>query len=374
MINLKAKSLALSVVIATLSAFAIIISPARAQIGAPVLPDLASVTFADIGLDYYYILRRSSVVQEQGTVWPQMPTMGGPITLAVPVGSYTYELYREDGFIEYGQFTLTPGQLVIVTSTATTTKVSTQNGGTTLSTVTDGIVAEMGSNVGLRISAPATVTTTTSSSVGTVNENAIPATSVTEYTVQPGDTIGAVATAFGHDPKVLLAINPILSARAGNELIPGEIILIPGVFNESQTVAGPAVAQAPPPAPAAAPANTSPSSNAVVADNTPPAGFTLGDVLCIDPANPNPDALVLCTTPGSPLVTAVAGADGQSVLVGTASIKVSGPVQVGDFLVASSIPGVAVVNNNPAPGTVIAQALEVNPNGTAIVRALIRKF
>ncbi len=369
LINSKAKSFILAIVIAALSALAIIISPARAQTGAPVLPDLASVTFADIGLDYYYILRRSQTVQEQGTVWPQMPTMGGPITLAVPVGSYTYELYREDGFIEYGQFTLTPGQLVIVTSTATTTKVSTQNGGTTLSTVTDGIVAEMGSSVGLRISAPATVTTTTSSSVGTVNENAIPATSVTEYTVQAGDTIGSVATAFGHDPKVLLAINPIIAARAGNTLNPGEIILIPGVFNDAQTVAGPAVAT-PPPAPTV-PSNP---SMAVVAESSPSVGFGLGDVLCIDPANPNPDALVLCTVPGSPLVTAVAGADGQSVLVGTASIKVSGPVQVGDFLVASSIPGVAVVNNNPAPGTVIAQALEVNPNGTATIRALIRKF
>ncbi len=335
--------------------------PVSAQPTGPVLPDLASVTFADIGLDYYYILRRANVVAEQGTVWPQMPTMGGPVTLTVPVGGYTYELYREDGFIEYGQFSLSPGQLVIVTSTATTTKVSNQNGNTTLSTVTDGIVAEMGSNVGLRISAPATITTTSASDVATVNENAIPASSVTEYTVQAGDTLDSVSIAFGHEPRVLKAINPVISARAGNTLIPGEIILIPGVFNESQTVAGPAVPTAVP-------------QSSVVASNSPSVGFTLGDVLCIDPANANPDALILCTTPGTPLITAVAGADGQSVLVGTASIKVSGPVNVGDFLVSSSIPGVAIVNNSPRPGTVIAQALEVSPGGTVTIRALIRKF
>ncbi len=51
-----------------------------------------------------------------------------------------------------------------------------------------------------------------------------------------------------------------------------------------------------------------------------------------------------------------------------------GPVQVGDLLVASETPGYATVNNHPAPGTVIAQALEDFAGERGLIKAMIRKF
>jgi len=40
-------------------------------------------------------------------------------------------------------------------------------------------------------------------------------------------------------------------------------------------------------------------------------------------------------------------------------VKVVGPVRMGDLLVASDVAGYAMVNNQPALGTVIAKALEI---------------
>ena len=44
----------------------------------------------------------------------------------------------------------------------------------------------------------------------------------------------------------------------------------------------------------------------------------------------------------------------------------------GDLLVASSVPGYAVVNNQPAPGTVIAKALEDFAGEQGTIKAMIR--
>jgi hypothetical protein len=60
------------------------------------------------------------------------------------------------------------------------------------------------------------------------------------------------------------------------------------------------------------------------------------------------------------------------VILGVHKIKVVGSVKEGDFLVTSDVPGKAMVNNNPAPGTVIGQALEDGRN--TIIKAMIRKF
>jgi len=47
-------------------------------------------------------------------------------------------------------------------------------------------------------------------------------------------------------------------------------------------------------------------------------------------------------------------------------------VKVGDLLVASGVAGYAVVNNQPAPGTVIAKALEALDGEKGLVKAMIR--
>lgn len=51
-----------------------------------------------------------------------------------------------------------------------------------------------------------------------------------------------------------------------------------------------------------------------------------------------------------------------------------GPVQRGDLLVASDTPGHAVVDNDPQPGAVIAQALEDFEGEVGLIKAMIRKF
>ena len=49
-------------------------------------------------------------------------------------------------------------------------------------------------------------------------------------------------------------------------------------------------------------------------------------------------------------------------------------VKEGDLLVTSNISGYAMVNNDPTPGTVIAQALEDFKEEHGLIKAMIRKF
>jgi hypothetical protein len=74
------------------------------------------------------------------------------------------------------------------------------------------------------------------------------------------------------------------------------------------------------------------------------------------------------------LVQAVADVEGRPIVIGAEAIKVLGPVQAGDILVASDVPGYATVNNDPRAGTVIAQALEDFDGEQGLVKAMIRKF
>jgi hypothetical protein len=97
--------------------------------------------------------------------------------------------------------------------------------------------------------------------------------------------------------------------------------------------------------------------------------FSQGDVLCWAG-----DRLERCSRLSDPLVQAIADENGKPIVIGAEVVKVVGPVRVGDLLVASEIPGYAVVDNDPAPGAVIAQALEDFDGARGMVRAMIRKF
>lgn len=97
--------------------------------------------------------------------------------------------------------------------------------------------------------------------------------------------------------------------------------------------------------------------------------FTEGDVLCW-----GPERLELCNQIGDPLVQAVADENGRPIIIGAEVIKVIGPVQRGDLLVTSDVPGYATVDNDPAAGTVIAQALEDFTGERGVIKAMIRKF
>ncbi|MCP4831747.1 MAG: hypothetical protein GY886_05985, partial [Gammaproteobacteria bacterium] len=58
------------------------------------------------------------------------------------------------------------------------------------------------------------------------------------------------------------------------------------------------------------------------------------------------------------------GIDGQYLaLAGRVPVKVVGSVVPGDLLVSSDVLGSAIVNNNPAPGTVIGKAITTDANG-----------
>lgn len=97
--------------------------------------------------------------------------------------------------------------------------------------------------------------------------------------------------------------------------------------------------------------------------------FEEGDVLCWQD-----NQLEKCDVSNNPLVQAVADYNGKPIVIGAELIKVIGPVNTGDLLVASDVVGYAMVNNNPLPGTVIAQALEDFDGETGFIRAMIRKF
>jgi len=97
--------------------------------------------------------------------------------------------------------------------------------------------------------------------------------------------------------------------------------------------------------------------------------FSEGDVLCW-----GNDQLELCDQASDPLIQAVADANGKPIVIGAEVIRVLGPVQRGDLLVASDVPGYAIVDDDPQPGSVIAQALEDFDGERGLIRAMIRKF
>jgi hypothetical protein len=99
------------------------------------------------------------------------------------------------------------------------------------------------------------------------------------------------------------------------------------------------------------------------------ARFEEGDVLCW-----GIDRLEKCFVANDRLVQAVADGSGRPIVIGAEVIKVVGPVKRGDILVASELPGYAMVNNDPTPGSVIAQALEDSDGERGLIRAMIRKF
>jgi hypothetical protein len=97
--------------------------------------------------------------------------------------------------------------------------------------------------------------------------------------------------------------------------------------------------------------------------------FAEGDVLCW-----GIDQLELCSVANDRLVQAVADSTGKPIVLGAEKVKVLGPVQRGDILVASDVPGYATVNNEPRSGSVIAQALESFGGKRGVIKAMIRKW
>jgi hypothetical protein len=97
--------------------------------------------------------------------------------------------------------------------------------------------------------------------------------------------------------------------------------------------------------------------------------FEEGDLLCWSAAG-----LEKCTTENDQLVQAVADTEGRPIIIGAERMKVLGPVKLGDILVASGVPGYAMVNNDPPSGSVIGQALADFDGEAGLVKAMIRKW
>ncbi len=99
--------------------------------------------------------------------------------------------------------------------------------------------------------------------------------------------------------------------------------------------------------------------------------FAQGDLLCWSAADRR---LEKCTQAHDRLVQAVADRNGLPIVAGAEPIKVIGPVKAGDYLVASSVPGYAMVAPDPTFGIVIAQALEDFNGVRGLILAFIRKM
>lgn len=100
-------------------------------------------------------------------------------------------------------------------------------------------------------------------------------------------------------------------------------------------------------------------------------GFQRGDLLCWSGEK---EQLELCNTANDRLVMTVADPAGRPIVIGAEPVKVLGPVQAGDILVSSDVPGYAMVNNDPKPGTVIGQALESFDGEIGLIKAMVRKW
>jgi hypothetical protein len=95
--------------------------------------------------------------------------------------------------------------------------------------------------------------------------------------------------------------------------------------------------------------------------------FDKGDVLCFIEGQ-----LEKCAIASDQRIVAVADENGKPIVLGAELIKVIGPVHPGDLLVASDVPGYAMVDNNPESGTDIAKALEALGGDKGLVRSMIR--
>jgi hypothetical protein len=109
-----------------------------------------------------------------------------------------------------------------------------------------------------------------------------------------------------------------------------------------------------------------------------------GDVVEIDPQTPDCFRIassaqssrvagVISTDPGVMLGAKVGDPAGPSLaLAGRVPVRVSGPIRIGDLLVASDVPGHARrADDDPAPGSVIGKALEANDRGSGTVKMLV---
>lgn len=99
--------------------------------------------------------------------------------------------------------------------------------------------------------------------------------------------------------------------------------------------------------------------------------FEQGDLLCW---SGDDQQLEKCATANDPLVMGVADANGKPIVLGAEQIKVVGPVQAGDYLVASDTPSYAQASDNPSFGIVIGQALEDFDGESGLILAMIRKM
>ena len=101
--------------------------------------------------------------------------------------------------------------------------------------------------------------------------------------------------------------------------------------------------------------------------------FSQGDLLCWDAEG---GRLEKCAAAASPLVVAVADENGKPIVLGAEPVKVLGPVQPGDLLVASDVPGYAIAwsqvgEGSPPVGVVIAKALAGFDGARGTIKAMI---
>lgn len=108
-------------------------------------------------------------------------------------------------------------------------------------------------------------------------------------------------------------------------------------------------------------------------DNLSLLKFTQGDLLCW---NSKAGRLEKCSATASPLIVAVADDVGKPIVLGAEPVKVLGPVEPGDLLIAAGEPGYAEVwhrvgQGDPPTGVVIAKALESFEGKKGLVKAMI---
>ncbi len=274
-----------------------------------------TVLFLNIGVQYEYTVTGKGI-QDKGVVTTT------PAEEKYPIGLYTYQINRVDGVTETGQFTLTTGELVVVSGSTVRVSMSSRYNTTVMQVQSNGIVQGQG------------VVQPGSAYVQTTNQ-----VQVSQVTSQ--DAINGIA-------PLLPTPKPISGAIAAGNTTGGSngVTINSGVRLGSTT-----------PVP----------QQAGVAQVVPT--FGLGTVVCIQSAQ----KYIECNQANTRLVVGVIDANGALAVQGAQQIKVIGPVKPGDLLVTSQVPGYAMANNSAAFGTAIGRAQAGFSGQYGIIPATIGK-
>ncbi len=244
------------------------------------------------------------------------------------IGVYRSEVRYRDGSVEHIQFTLAPGQQIFITGNLTTMQVGSFVGETTVRIESGGAVSRDGEQ-SFSLETPEVDTTQ-------FGDDIVPV--VREVTSE--EAMYGIENLLKHD------IVPVTGSDDPSMSAVPVLTVQHDTFHDGRIRRDYAV-------------------------DTYLVDITTGNVMCVSHLSYRD--FMPCTSRGTSDVIGVIDNQGDLIFDGFGYIKVRGPVNVGDKLVASNLKGYATVDNNASHGTVIAIARTAFGGESGMVMATIGK-